>query len=167
MGICDKLIFNKIFIQWQESLQRFVLSRGISSDDSLDVVQDCFVKLWQNCAKLTADHAGPFLLKIARNLSIDQYRRGQVRLKYKKGLIKDIDRQDGQFLLEETEFKDKIERTIASMPEKSREVFILSRFDKMTYKEIANSLEISVKAVEKRMGKALAILAKQNILKKR
>ena len=143
------------------------MSRGVSSADSLDIVQECFLKLWQNCAELTVEHAGPFLLKVARNLSIDQYRKGQVRLKYKKGISTSVDSQDGQFLLEESEFKQKLERTIASMPEKCREVFILSRFDKKTYKEIANSLEISVKAVEKRMSKALAILAKQNILKKR
>ncbi len=167
MGICDKAVFNNIFLQWNESVQRFVLSRGISTDESLDIVQDCFIKLWQNCADLTVEHAGPFLLKVARNLSVDQYRKAQVRLKYKKHLTKGVENQDGQFLLEESEFKEKVERAIASMPEKSREVFILNRFDKKTYKEIANSLEISVKAVEKRMSKALAILAKQNILKKR
>jgi len=143
------------------------MSRGVSPNDALDIVQDCFIKLWQNCANIHEEQAGPFLLKVARNLSIDQYRKGQVRLKYKKGVDVGVNNQDGQFLLEEAEFKKKIEETIASMPEKSREVFILSRFDKKTYKEIANSLEISVKAVEKRMGKALAILAKQNIMKKR
>jgi RNA polymerase sigma-70 factor (ECF subfamily) len=53
---------------------------------------------------------------------------------------------------------EKLESVIAGLPEKQREVFLLSRIDKKKYAEIAEMLDISVKAVEKRMSQALIIL---------
>ena len=58
----------------------------------------------------------------------------------------------------EDEFKDKLEMAISNLSEKQREVFLMNRIDKMTFGEIALEFEISVKAVEKRMGIALRTL---------
>jgi RNA polymerase sigma-70 factor (ECF subfamily) len=55
----------------------------------------------------------------------------------------------------EKEFLEKIEKAISDLPEKQKEVFLLSRIEKMKYREIAEILGISVKAVEKRMHLAL------------
>jgi RNA polymerase sigma-70 factor (ECF subfamily) len=55
----------------------------------------------------------------------------------------------------EKEFLEKIEKAIADLPEKQKEVFLLSRIEKKKYREIAEILGISVKAVEKRMHLAL------------
>ena len=66
--------------------------------------------------------------------------------------------QSPQYKLEEKEFKQELETVIADMPEKQREVFLMNRIDELTYKEIAERLELSVKAVEKRMHGALGYL---------
>ena len=60
--------------------------------------------------------------------------------------------------MEEQEWKNKIEAAIAALPEKQRTVFLMSRIDKKTYKEIAEVLGISKQAVEKRIYKALDTL---------
>ncbi|MBX2818016.1 MAG: sigma-70 family RNA polymerase sigma factor, partial [Saprospiraceae bacterium] len=65
-----------------------------------------------------------------------------------------------EFLLEEKEFKRLLEDAISALPEGQRAVFLLNRIDKKTYREIAEDLSISAKAVEKRMHKALASLRK-------
>jgi RNA polymerase sigma-70 factor (ECF subfamily) len=52
----------------------------------------------------------------------------------------------------------KLKKVIADLPEKQREVFLLSRIDKKKYSEISDMLGISVKAVEKRMSQALIVL---------
>ena len=57
--------------------------------------------------------------------------------------------------MEEEEFRLRLEKAIAELPEKNRVVFLMNRIDKLTYKEIADQLNLSVKAVEKRMHKAL------------
>jgi RNA polymerase sigma-70 factor (ECF subfamily) len=63
-----------------------------------------------------------------------------------------------EFLLEENELKTQLERSISQLPDKQREVFLMNRFDQMSYSEIANILGLSVKAVEKRMHLALQTL---------
>ena len=57
------------------------------------------------------------------------------------------------------EFRIKLESTINNMPENSKVVFLMNRMEKMTYQQIADSLNLSVKAIEKRMQKALEIMA--------
>ena len=60
--------------------------------------------------------------------------------------------------MEEQEFMVKLKKAIADLPDKQREVFLLSRIDKKKYSEISEMLGISIKAVEKRMSQALVIL---------
>ena len=62
--------------------------------------------------------------------------------------------------MEEQEFKNQLEKAIEALPENQREVFLMNRIDKMKYREIAEALGISQKAVEKRMHKALLELRK-------
>ena len=62
--------------------------------------------------------------------------------------------------LEESEFRERLEKALAALPEKSRTVFLLNRVEGMKYKDIALLLGISVKAVEKRMHKALVEMRK-------
>jgi len=158
MDICEKQVFKQVFDNWNISIQRFLISRGLGGDDAADLMQDCFVRLWNNCSKVKFEQAGPYLLTLAKNISIDHFRKQQVRLKYKNQISDLTEKQDGQFLLEESEFKEKLEKAIDTMPPLSKEVFSMHRFNSMSYKEIANALKISVKAVEKRMHKALKSL---------
>jgi RNA polymerase sigma-70 factor (ECF subfamily) len=64
--------------------------------------------------------------------------------------------------MEESEFQNRLEQAIGNLSEKQRQVFLMSRIEKMKYSEIAEVLEISVKAVEKRMH--LALLSLKEIL---
>lgn len=57
--------------------------------------------------------------------------------------------------LVESEIREQIDRAIEELPEKCREIFVLNRFEKLKYQEIAIRLEISVKTVETQMSKAL------------
>jgi RNA polymerase sigma-70 factor (ECF subfamily) len=82
----------------------------------------------------------------------------QVRLKYAKQSVDKVEIETPEFKMEETEFKERLERAIAELVSTQREVFLMNRIDKKKYSEIAEELGISVKAVEKRMGKALKSL---------
>ncbi|WP_235921917.1 RNA polymerase sigma factor [Flavobacterium phycosphaerae] len=69
-------------------------------------------------------------------------------------------KESPEFLLEETELKIRLEKAINDLPEKQRTVFLMNRFDNQSYTEIAAVLDLSVKAVEKRMHLALLSLRK-------
>ena len=85
----------------------------------------------------------------------------KVILKYKKQMPSSISNETPEFVLRQKEFQEKLQRTIAKLPDGQREVFLLNRIDKKTYVEIAEIIGLSVKAVEKRMHKALILLRKE------
>lgn len=168
MSVCKENIFKEVFQKWNEPLQRYAASRGMKYDSIPDLVQESFLRLWKNCQKVSAESAGAFLFKTISNLNVDLFRKDKVRLSYKSSLTNQNEMIDGQYSLEMKEFQEQLSKAISSMTDASKEVFILHRFDGKSYKEIADIYEISVKAVEKRMHKALLHLAKMKInLKKR
>ncbi len=163
MNVCSQKIFKEIYVQWNEPIQRFLQSRGLDLNKAADLSQDVFEKMWKNCKTITPEKAKSFLFTAASNLFIDDYRRHKTALKYRSEFITGIEHKDGQYLLEMNEFKDRLESVIHSMTNASKEVFVMSRFNRMTYKEISEALGISVKAVEKRMSKALLHLVTNKI----
>ena len=167
LSICEEIIFKRTFDRWQQSLQHFLLAKGVYEKNVADLVQESFVRLWKKCADLSEENAGAFLFTTAKNLGVDQFRKEKTALKYRTSLNQRIEVKDGQYYMEAEEFRLRLENAIASMTEASKEVFILHRFDNMKYKEIAQTLGISVKAVEKRMHKALKHLSDAEINLKR
>ncbi len=164
MGVCSEHIFRRVFDRWQIPLQHFLQARGLDMELAADEVQNCFLRLWNNCSKVQEEKAKSFLFTTAKRLQIDAYRKNQVRLKHvQQTNDSSVETQDAQFLLEEQEFKTKLEQVMDAMSPASKEVFILHRFDKLSYKEIAESIGIGVKAVEKRMSKALKHLLENKI----
>ncbi len=121
------------------------------------------MKVWEKRDTLKKDHIKALLYKIAGDLLISQFRKNEVAAKYvnheKFTLAFKNDSVDQE--LEYTELKQNYEQALAKLPEKQRSVFLMSRMEELTYKEIAERLELSVKAVEKRMSIALATLKEQ------
>lgn len=167
VGICDPNIFKNTFSKWNSALQAFIQSKGLNREESADLCQDAFVKLWQNCAKVEEEKAKSYLFTVANNLFIDQYRKAKSQIKFTRKISRTVEKEDGQFVMELEEFREKLENCLKSMNQNSKEVFMMHRFGDMSYKEISESLGIGVKAVEKRMHKALAHIANENILIKR
>jgi len=76
--------------------------------------------------------------------------------------VSDHDSENPEFLMETSEFQEYLDQVLESIPEHERVVFLMNRIEQLKYKEIAERLNISVKAVEKRMSKALEVI-KQKI----
>lgn len=120
-----------------------------------DLVQDCLIKLWEQKDRLKAGSIEGYFASMVRNKSIDFLR------KKKPKIIATDDVQiavEDNSSLELAELSAKIDTVIDGLPERCREVFVLSRFEKMSYKEIAESLVISTKTVENHISKALKVL---------
>lgn len=165
-GICDEDTFSKVYLESNPVLQRFIRSKGLSVDEAADLAQEAFVKMWNNCAKVVVDKVLPFLFTTSRNLIIDRARKNNVRHNYLGSIVSSATAENPQFQLEVKEYQAKLDKVIASMKEGEREVFVLSRIEKMKYKEIAQVLGLSVKAVEKRMSNALRHLVDHGIIRK-
>ncbi len=157
-SICNQKVFENIFNTYAKDLKRFLYFKTQDIDLAEDIMQDAFVKLWDNCGKVSYDKAKNFLFTVAKNLFLNIKKHEKIVLKHQKFNLRKSDCESPEYLMIEKEFLIKIEEAISSLPEKQKEVFLLNRMEKKKYKEIAEMLGISVKAVEKRMHFALIIM---------
>ncbi len=157
-SICQQKVFEKVYQKHAADLKRFLFFKTQNTTQAEDILQDAFVKLWESCAKVSQEKAKSFLFTVANNNFLNKKKHEKVVQKYRHHHVIESHQENPEFVLREKEFLIQIEQAIASLPEKQKEVFLLNRIEKKKYKEIAKMLDISVKAVEKRMHKALLII---------
>lgn len=162
--ICEEQTFKTTFTTHAGNLRNFMYYKTGSWQQADDLLQDAFGKLWENCAKVTIEKAKSFLFTVANNLFLNQVEHQKVVLKFEKRGHTQRSNETPEFLLEVEELREQLEEAIGALPENQRVVFLMNRMDKKKYREIAEILNISQKAVEKRMHKALGALRK--IIKK-
>lgn len=161
-SVCEQKNFEEIFNQHSQTLRNYIYYKCGDTQQADDIVQEAYIKLWNNCAKVIFEKAKSYLYTVANNHFLNDVAHKKVVLDHqKKNTSSDKDNETPHFLLEEEEFHTKLKKVIANLPEKQREVFLLSRIDKKKYAEIADIVGVSVKAVEKRMSKALLTLKEQ------
>ncbi|MEL6391787.1 MAG: sigma-70 family RNA polymerase sigma factor [Bacteroidota bacterium] len=159
--VCEKSTFQRVFMTHSEELRNFLYYRCGQMQQAEDLVQECFVRLWKNCAKVTIEKAKGFLFTAGNNLFLNEIKHQKVVLQYHQQVrMPDRDKADPQKLLEYEEFRTHLKEAIEDLQEGQRTVFLMNRSDGKTYKEIAELLGLSVKAVEKRMHGALVHLRK-------
>jgi len=159
-SVCQESVFDSVFNAHAESLVNFLYYKSGDYSGAEDLVQEAFAKLWKQCAKVPLEKAKSFLFTIANNSFLNEVKHKKVVLKFEQRGHSALDNVTPQYLLEEAEFKDRLEKAIAALPEGQRTVFLMNRIDKMKYREIAEKLGLSVKAIEKRIHKALIELRK-------
>lgn len=130
----------------------------IQPSEADDIVQDTWLRIIRT-SLADIDHPRAFLSRIAVNLFRDRLRREKVRGAHLR-LVLASDRNSIYVnALAEQESAVELERIILDLPENIRDVFLLSRFRRMTNRDIATQLGISVKTVEWRIGRAIALCA--------
>lgn len=135
--------------------------RSGNAELATDISQETFLKVWEKQLYLKPEKLKGLLYKIAGDLFISHLRRQNVAGNYLKEISFNFKEAYLDEALELEEIKRSYEKALANLPEKQRLVFLMSRMEELTYKEIAVRLDISVKAVEKRMSLALAELRKE------
>lgn len=157
--VCEEKIYERIYNTHAEVLNNYFYYKFGNQEMARESVQEAFIKLWENCKKVPFSNAKSYLYTIANNLSLNRFKHQKVVLNYAKNVPQQTEnKQTPDYIMEEKEFKLKLEKAIQGLTEKQRTAFLLHRIDKKSYKEIAEILNISVKAVEKRMQKALESL---------
>lgn len=141
-------------------------ARNVVKDDviSQDIVQDVFVKVWEKREEIESINLEAYLFRLVRNRCIDYIkhvkvvsnRMQEIQISSKYEELYRIDFIGNEpYVLIEQELKLKIEKTIQGLPERCREVFIMSRMNGLKNKEIAEKLNINIKNVERHLTRAL------------
>jgi len=145
-----------IFRHERDGLIRFLKGR-VGPDLACDIAQEVFVRAATSPQLTSLVNPRGFLLCIARNLLIDAARRQQCRV-VTLPLNEARDTHCAAEQEHELEASDLIlclERALAQLPERTRTIFVMNRFDEMAYRDIRRALDISKSAVEYHMMKAL------------
>ncbi len=150
--------YREIFNEFYVPVRNFLYFKCSDAELAEDLAQDTFVKLWENRERIDRKTVKAYLYTIAGNAAINYLKRQQLQHKFINSASDRSDRDTPAFLMEMDEFQEKLQKVIGDMPDGSREVFLMNRIEDLKYREIAERLNISIKAVEKRMSKALQIL---------
>lgn len=160
-NICNESLFSKVFQKYSEDLHNFLYYKFGENLNPKDKVQEAFIKLWQNCKKVTPDKAKSYLYTVANNLMLNEAAHQKVVLKYQK--LKPIEHtnESPEFIMQENEYMEKLQLAISKLTEAERVAFLLNRTEGKKHREIAEMLGIGTKAVEKRIYSALKKLRKE------
>lgn len=149
----EKDDFKKVFEQLYGPLLAYTKTLTNNHDQAKDIVQNCFITLWQKRPDLiNSPSLKSFLFTTAYNSFIDLYRKNQRKNKILDDLKHKMAKEN---LIEEDNNSDyKIKRLkliIAELPPKCKEILLLNKRDGLKYKEIAIRLNVSEKTVESQM----------------
>jgi len=150
--------FEKLFKELYSPLCSFASKILLDKDKAEEIVQDIFYGIWKNKEKLDIRISfKSYLYRAVQNNCLQVIQHHQVEDKYKQHVVNNVEefQIDPMQEMELEEMNLVIEQTLESLPERCRQIFSMSRFEGLKYKDIAQQLDISIKTVEANMGKAL------------
>lgn len=156
-------LFNKVFLHYSRSLFYYA-SKFVDHEVARDIVQDIFIKLWTDRNISIKTSLNALLITMVRNSCLQHLEKLKVRNKYLEHTKRLLQEEEVHFYsqekpsLIEQEAENKLNEVLNTLSERSRQVFVMSRFENKKNKEIARELNISVKAVEKQLSKSLSTL---------
>lgn len=156
----DEKAFEYIFHHYYNQIYTFVLSTLFDKTFAEDITQSVFISLWEKRESIdTGSNIAPFLYTIARNRVYRQTEQLLLKYKYEQSQQEntvesaDIEAEVNSRFLEEI-----LSELIKKLPSERRRIFLLSRKDNLSNKEIATRLQISEKTVETQIRRSLVFL---------
>lgn len=160
--------FSDLYTQYYKTSFLFVKSYVRDDMASEDIVSESLISLWQTTKKETVEHPHALLLKILKNNALNYLKHQDVRQaaieSISSKMVRDLDYRittleacDPKEIFS-AEINNIVEKTLRSLPEQTRRVFEMSRYEHLSVKEIADELSMNPKSVEYHITKALKIL---------
>ncbi len=158
----DRLIFSKLYNLYWETLYEYAVKVLLDQDEAMDVVQETFIDLWKQLAEIgKVEEILPYLKTIVKYKAFKSIRQNLKKREYLVSLtnfFQEYHSENPECLTEVKELSRIIDAEIDKLPSMMRKVFIMSRRENLSYKEIASELVISEKTVKKQVSNALKIL---------
>lgn len=159
----NRKAFEKLFLHFYEPLCQFVWRFTQSAHVAEELVQEVFLNTWQTRGTLDPEqNIKSYLYQAVRNKAINHIKHQELAEEYNQKIkwLKQKPVTQEHNYDEESEFVQAAQKAIEELPDRARQIYKLSRKDGLTYREIADVLDISPKTVESQMSRALKTLRK-------
>ncbi len=157
--------FNDIYTEYYRKSYLYVKSYVHISAVAEDIVSESLIKLWEQIKMDSIDKVAPVLFTILKNRSLDYLKHQKVKEKahelIKKALAYELEirtatlKSSDPDTIFSNEVNHIVEETLNSLPRKTKDIFVLSRFENKSHKEIAVLYNISVKGVDYHIMKSV------------
>lgn len=147
--------------RYRHPLVRWFRRRGLDHEAAEDCAQDCFTRLYDR-GPAALERPDAYLFAVANSVLADRWRRARTRQEELHVPLDGFDQPSEEptpvRVLEDKDALLRLSEVLDRLPERTREMFLLNRLDKLSYTQIAIRFGVSVSAVEKHMMRALAHL---------
>jgi len=159
----DILLYENIFRQYYEALIRYAFRFVNDAMVAENIIHDVFLYLWNERKRINFTiNIKTYLYNAVKNRCLNYLKRQKLENDYRVLDFKiENNSQTPESILINKELNKVIKSVLNKMPPRQREIYIMSRFDQLTYTEIASILNISVKTVETQMSRSLKYLKKK------
>lgn len=145
-----------LFKHYYSPLCRTVNRIVRNTDTAEDLVQDVFMKVWHNRQTLEINFSmKSYLYRSAINAALNYLEKNKKQIHMAEASFIEPSSNNTEDLMNAEEVQQRVNEATEALPPACKTIFILSRHENMSYKEIADTLQISPKTVENQMGKAL------------
>lgn len=160
-NICEAKVFEHVYNTYSKDIHNFLYYKYGEQFNPKDRVQDAFIKLWDNCKKVTISKAKSFLFTVASNMVLNDIKHNKVVLNHQKIAPKSHTNETPEFILEQEQFFQNYKKVLESLKDEHRVAFLLNKVEGKSHAEIAEFLGVTKKVVEYRIYSAFAILKKE------
>lgn len=161
----DSEAFENLFLKFYSSLCKFAWRYVHSSHIAEELVQEIFLDVWKNRKSLdSSENIKAYLYKSVKNKALNHLKHKSLAEEYNQEIewVNRTPITQIHSFSDNSEFVRQTKKEIEDLPEGARNIYKLSRKDGLTYREISEVLDISIKTVESQMSRALKIL-RQNL----
>jgi RNA polymerase sigma factor (sigma-70 family) len=160
-NICEPSTFERVYNTYADDIHNFLYYKYGAQFNPRDIAQEAFIKLWDNCKKVRFAKAKSFLFTVANNRMLNDMKHQKVVLNHQKIKPKHYTNETPEFILEHEQYLERYNNVLASLNEKQRVAFLLSKVEGKKHSEIAEFLGVTQKVVEYRIYSAFNILKKE------
>jgi RNA polymerase sigma-70 factor (family 1) len=156
----DEKAFEEIYHRYWTQVFRFAITKVHRQDIAEDLCHDVFLSLWQRRSILSIIHLEAFLIQSVKYGIINYIKANLMHEKHLQRFNATIKTEDveGEYDIYFNDLNEAWHRALKALPRKSQEIFRLSKVENFSNKEVASQLNLSEKAVEYHITKALKIM---------
>jgi RNA polymerase sigma factor (sigma-70 family) len=160
-NICEDAVFERIYNKYSKDLHDFLYYKYGKQFNPRDKAQEAFIKLWDNCKKVTLSKAKSFLFTVGSNMMLNEIKHQKIVLQYQQVSPKHYTNETPEFIMEKKQFLDNYKKVLSTLTEEQRVAFLLNKVEGKKHTEIAELLGVTKKVVEYRIYTAFGKLKEE------